>query len=305
MTGLYGLPELIQQRYKEEIRVKGNILVVDDEQIVLRSCERILIPEGYGVNTASSAKEAFGLLDNNSYDLIITDLKMPEMDGLEFMKQVRTKDPDINIVVITGYPSQESIKESLDLRILDYLPKPFSPALLVEVVTKGVEYKKKGFAPESRREECGEDAARKLDDIIVKYKDKPGSLIPVLQEAQELVGYLPPVIQRHIARGLKIPVSEVHGVVSFYSFFTMKPKGKHNIRVCLGTACYVKGSEEIVKKMTEGLKIEVGGITTDRKFSLETVRCLGACGLAPVVVVDKDTFGSVNPVNVLDLLKEF
>jgi NADH-quinone oxidoreductase subunit E/NADP-reducing hydrogenase subunit HndA len=285
--------------------MKGSVLVLDDEKIIRTSCERILTLEGYEVNTASSADEAISLLDQNTYDLIITDLKLPGMSGLEFMKHVRTKDPDINIVVITGYPSQDSIKESLDLRIIDYLPKPFSPTLLLETTNKGVEFKKKGLAPESRREECGEDAVRKLNDIIIKYKDKPGSLIPVLQEAQELIGYLPPVVQRHIARGLKIPVSEVHGVVSFYSFFTMKPKGKHNIRVCLGTACYVKGSEEIVKKMTEGLKIEVGGITTDRKFSLETVRCLGACGLAPVVVVDKDTFGSVNPVNVLDLLKDF
>ncbi len=97
----------------------------------------------------------------------------------------------------------------------------------------------------------------------------------------------------------------MHGVVSFYSFFTMKPKGKHNIRVCLGTACYVKGAEEIVKKFSDGLKVDVGGITTDKKFSLETVRCLGACGLAPVVVVDKDTYGSVNPVKTLDLLKEY
>jgi NADH:ubiquinone oxidoreductase subunit E/ActR/RegA family two-component response regulator len=285
--------------------MKGNVLVVDDEQIVLRSCERILIPEGYGVNTASSAKEAFGLLDKNTYDLIITDLKMPEMDGLEFMKQVRTKDPAINIVVVTGYPSQESIKESLDLRIIDYLPKPFSPALLLEVANKGVEFKKKGVVPESKDEAYNAEAAKKLDDIILKYKNKPGSLIPVLQEAQELIGYLPPIVQRHVARGLKVPVSEVHGVVSFYSFFTMKPKGKHNVRVCLGTACYVKGAEEIVKKMSEGLKIEVGGITDDKKFSLETVRCLGACGLAPVVMVDKDTFGSINPVKVLDLLKDF
>ncbi len=285
--------------------MKGNVLVVDDEQIVLRSCERILIPEGYEVNTASTAKEAIGLLGNNSYDLIITDLQMPEMNGLEFMKQVRTKDPDINIVVITGYPSQESIKESLDLRIIDYLPKPFSPVLLLEVVNKGVEFKKKGIVLESKDEAYNAETVKKLDAIIQSYKDKPGSLIPVLQNAQELIGYLPPVVQRHVARGLRVPISEVHGVVSFYSFFTMKPKGKHNIRVCLGTACYVKGAEEIIKKVSDGLKIAVGGITTDKKFSLETVRCLGACGLAPVVVVDKDTFGPINPVKVLDLLKDF
>lgn len=285
--------------------MKGNILVVDDEQIVLRSCERILAPEGYGVDTATSAKDALSLLDRNLYDLIITDVKMPEMDGIEFMRQVRAKNPDINIVVITGYPSQESIKEALSLRIIDYLPKPFSPTHLIEVTNNAVELKKKGVAPEPQVEVYTEDVAARLDEVINRYKNKPGSLIPILQEAQELVGYLPPVVQRHISKGLRIPVSEVHGVVSFYSFFTMKPKGKHNIRVCLGTACYVKGAEEIVKKFSDGLKVDVGGITTDRKFSLETVRCLGACGLAPVVVVDKDTYGSVNPVKTLELLKEY
>jgi NADH:ubiquinone oxidoreductase subunit E len=285
--------------------MKGNILVVDDEQVILKSCERILGPEGYGVSTVTSGKEALALLEKARYDLIITDLMMPEMNGLDFMKQVRVKDPDINIVVITGYPSQESIKESLSLRIIDYLPKPFSPALLLEVTGKAVEIKKKGIVPAPQVEAYTEDAAAKLDEIIRKFRGKPGALIPVLQEAQELIGYLPPVVQRHVARGLKIPVSEVHGVVSFYSFFTMKPKGKHNVRVCLGTACYVKGAEEIVKKMSDGLKIEVGGITDDKKFSLETIRCLGACGLAPVVVVDKDTYGSINPVKALDLLKDY
>ena len=285
--------------------MKGSILVVDDEQVVLKSCERILAPDGFQVNTASSAKDALGLLDRNKYDLIITDLKMPEMDGLEFMRQVRTKNPDINIVVITGYPSQDSIKESLSLRIIDYLPKPFSPILLQEVVNKAVEIRKKGVAAEPQTDAYTEEISLKLDGIIKSHKGRPGCLIPVLQEAQELVGYLPPVVQRHIAKGLKVPVSEVHGVVSFYSFFTMKPKGKHNIRVCLGTACYVKGAEEIVKKIGDGLSIEVGGITDDKLFSFETVRCLGACGLAPVVVVDKDTHGSVNPVKVLDLLKDY
>lgn len=285
--------------------MSGNILVVDDEAIVLKSCERILTSEGFGVDTATTAKKALSLLERNFYDLIITDIKMPEMDGIEFMREVRKKNPDINIIVITGYPSQESIKAALSLRIIDYLPKPFSPNHLLELVKNTIEIKQKGVTPAPEVEDYTEDVAASLDAIIRRYKNKPGSLIPVLQEAQEVVGYLPPVVQRHIAKGLRIPVSEVHGVVSFYSFFTMKPKGKHNIRVCLGTACYVKGAEEIVKKLSDGLKINVGGITSDRKFSLETVRCLGACGLAPVVVIDKDTHGAVNPVKALDLLKEY
>jgi NADH-quinone oxidoreductase subunit E/NADP-reducing hydrogenase subunit HndA len=285
--------------------MKGKILMVDDEEIVLKSCERILRPEGYEMKGVTSGRAALEALEGEHFDLIVTDIKMPEMDGLEFMREVRKKEHDINIVVITGYPSQESIGEALSLRIIDYLPKPFSPTLLLEVVAKGMELKQKGVTLEPEVQEYTEETAEKMEGIIRRYRNKPGSLIPVLQEAQELIGYLPPFVQKHIARGLRVPVSEVHGVVSFYSFFTMKPKGKHNVKVCLGTACYVKGAEEIANKMKEGLGVEVGGITGDRKFSLESVRCLGACGLAPVVVVDKDTHGSVNPVKAMELLKQY
>ncbi|GAB4387739.1 MAG: hypothetical protein Kow0025_03010 [Thermodesulfovibrionales bacterium] len=285
--------------------MKGNILVVDDEAIVLRSCERILRPEGYQVDTSASAAEGLKMLDSKPYDLVITDIKMPGMDGLEFIRRIRAKDPALSIVLITGYPSQESIKEALEMRIVDYLPKPFSPALLTDVVGKAVELARKGVSAEPEEEDFTAETAARLDEIIAAHKGKPGSLIPVLQAAQELVGYLPPVVQRHIARGLNTSVSEVHGVVSFYSFFTMKPKGKHNIRVCLGTACYVKRAEEIVEKLKQELGIEIGEVTPDRSFSLESVRCLGACGLAPVVVVDKDTHGSVNPVKTAEILNQY
>lgn len=285
--------------------MKGNVLVVDDEMIVLKSCERILAPEGYDVSTSTSARQALSMLQGGEYDMVITDIKMPEMDGLEFIRQVRAKDPDMSIVLITGYPSQESIKEALAMRIIDYLPKPFSPALLTEVVNKAVEFKRKGVHVEPDAEAYTEETARKLDEIIKSFRGKPGSLIPVLQAAQELVGYLPPVVQRHIARGLNLSVSEIHGVVSFYSFFTMKPKGRHNIRVCLGTACYVKRAEEIVQKLKDILKIDLGEVTPDKSFSLESVRCLGACGLAPVVVVDKDTYGAVNPVKTAEILGNY
>lgn len=287
----------------------GNILVVDDENIVLKSCERVLMPEGYGVSTTTSPKDALSMLQSDSFDLVVTDMMMPEMDGIEFIRQVRQITPDMNIVLITGYPSQENIKEALGMRIIDYLPKPFSPSLLSEVVAGAIALKKSGTAPAPEVEDYNEEVASKLDAIIDAHKDTPGSLIPVLQEAQGLVGYLPPVVQRHVARGLNIPVSEVHGVVSFYHYFTMKPKGKHAIKVCLGTACYVKSAEAIVEKLKESLKIDMGGVTEDKKFSLESVRCLGACGLAPVVVVDTnqelDTFGSINPVETHKILDNY
>jgi len=146
---------------------------------------------------------------------------------------------------------------------------------------------------------------QKIDAIIDRYKDKPGSLIPVLQQAQEVCGYLPHIVQRYIAKGMRMSPSVVFGVATFYSFFTLVPRGRHVIRVCLGTACYVKRSEEILEKIKDELDLEVGEITRDKKFSLEAVRCLGACGLAPVVVIGPDTYGDVAATKVMDIIKKY
>ena len=146
---------------------------------------------------------------------------------------------------------------------------------------------------------------RKIDGIIERYRDKPGSLIPVLQQAQEVCGYLPHIVQRYIAQGMRMSPSMVFGVATFYSYFTLVPRGKHVIRVCLGTACYVKRSEEILEKIKDELDLEVGEITRDKKFSLEAVRCLGACGLAPVVVIGPDTYGDVAATKVMDIVKKY
>lgn len=145
----------------------------------------------------------------------------------------------------------------------------------------------------------------KIDGIIARYKDKPGSLIPVLQQAQDVCGYLPHAVQRYVAKGLNMSPSVVFGVATFYSFFTLVPRGKHVIRVCLGTACYVKRSEEIIDKIKDELDLEVGEITRDKKYSLEAVRCLGACGLAPVVVIGQDTYGDVAATRVMDIIKKY
>lgn len=141
-----------------------------------------------------------------------------------------------------------------------------------------------------------------LDAIIAKHKGKPGGLIPVLEEAQMALEYLPPSVQSRIARGLNLPFSRVYGVVTFYSFFTMTPRGRHTVRVCLGTACYVRGGKAIAESLERTFNVKEGGTTPDRRFTYETVRCLGACGLGPVVVVDDDVHGRVKPAKVKDIL---
>jgi NADH:ubiquinone oxidoreductase subunit E len=158
---------------------------------------------------------------------------------------------------------------------------------------------------EGMPEEFTKEQLAAVDEIIARHRDKPGSLIPVLEETQEAVGYLPKSIQKRVAVGLGIPLSEVFGVVTFYSFFTMVPRGRHTIRCCLGTACYVRGGRRNLEKVSRALEIEPGQTTGDRRFSLETVRCLGACGLAPVMVVDEHTFRQVNSSKVAEILKDF
>jgi len=144
-----------------------------------------------------------------------------------------------------------------------------------------------------------------VDEIIERLKDTPGSLITVLAEAQGITGYLPVELQEHVAAGMNIPSSTVYGVVTFYSFFSMVPKGRHIIKLCLGTACYVRGIQEVANRLENALQIKVGETTEDRRFSLEAVRCLGACGLAPVMVVDEDTHGDVTPESALKIVNGY
>ncbi|MFO7780930.1 MAG: NADH-quinone oxidoreductase subunit NuoE, partial [Spirochaetia bacterium] len=144
-----------------------------------------------------------------------------------------------------------------------------------------------------------------LDGIINMHQDEAGALIPVLQEVQESVGYLPEEALVHISSRLGIPYSEVAGVVSFYSFFTTVPRGRHTVRACLGTACYVRGGKEVLESLKRHLGIDVGETTEDRMFSLEVGRCFGACGLAPVVVVDETVHQQVKPSRVAELLEPY
>ncbi len=146
---------------------------------------------------------------------------------------------------------------------------------------------------------------QKVDEICAANRDQPGALIPVLQKVQEVVGYLPPAILDRIAQGLGIPGHEVYGVTTFYSFFSMEPKGRHVIRVCMGTACYVRGGKEALERLERHLGVPVDSMTEDRRFSLEQVRCLGACGVAPVVVVDQDTHRKVMADQVVDLIEQY
>ena len=143
---------------------------------------------------------------------------------------------------------------------------------------------------------------QQIQSIINDTGGQAGAPIRVLQQAQGIVGYLPPTVLKTISRDLKIPLSELHGVVTFYSFFSMLPKGRHVIQVCLGTACYVKGGQQILDVLRKEYGLEPEGITPDGKFSLEIVRCLGCCGLAPVIAIGDGIHRKVKPGQVKEIL---
>ena len=153
--------------------------------------------------------------------------------------------------------------------------------------------------------QLSEEKLSKIHDICVGFDNDPGELINVLHETQGTFGYLPAEVQEVIAHNLGISSAHVYGVVTFYSYFTMVPKGEHPISICLGTACYVRGAEKILDEFKKELNIKVGQTTEDGKFSINCLRCVGACGLSPVVMVGDKVYGRVSPDGVQAILEEY
>lgn len=146
---------------------------------------------------------------------------------------------------------------------------------------------------------------QELAQVINEYRDMEGALIMVLHRAQEIFGYLPEDVQKIVAKELDLPLAEVYGVTTFYSYFSLKPRGKYRIAVCLGTACYVRGAAELVSAIEKQLNIKVNDTTSDGRFTLEVSRCIGACGLAPVMTVNEDVYGRLSPDKVPEILAKY
>jgi NADH:ubiquinone oxidoreductase subunit E len=145
---------------------------------------------------------------------------------------------------------------------------------------------------------------RELQQFIDANRQVAGPLIQVLHRAQKIFGYLPEGVQKYVARELRLPLSKVHGVVTFYNFFRTEPMGDHLINVCLGTACHVKGASEIIKSLEKSLATRMGGTTADRFFTLSSARCFGACGLAPCMMIDNEVYGRLNPTKANQIIQE-
>ncbi len=162
-----------------------------------------------------------------------------------------------------------------------------------------------GYRNESENGDLSADLMDELRKIIDRHRGDRSALIQVLQEAQILYGYLPLEVQKEVALGLGVPVAEVYGVVTFYSFFSLHPKGRNKVSICLGTACYVRGANLVLERFEKELGIRSGECTPDRKFSIDACRCIGACGLAPVIMINEDVYGRVTPDEIPGILAKY
>jgi NADH:ubiquinone oxidoreductase subunit E len=162
-----------------------------------------------------------------------------------------------------------------------------------------------GCCGQHEHPDISEEMNTQIAAVVADYKHKAGSVITVLRKCQEIVGYLPIELINKISDGLGLPRSEVFGVASFYSLFLFEPKGRHKVKVCMGTACYVKGIAEIKNRVSDHFNVEEGANTEDMRFSLDSVRCVGACGLAPVVIVNEDTHGMVRSDKIVNILDQY
>jgi len=149
------------------------------------------------------------------------------------------------------------------------------------------------------------DKLEELDRFIVEQKGRQGPLMPVLQKAQEIFGFLPIEVQNRIAEALDLPLTDVYGVATFYSQFSLTPKGEYHVGVCMGTACYVRGAQKILDEFSKLLDVKVGATTGDGKFTLEATRCLGACGLAPVIMINEEVYGRLVPEDVAGIVEKY
>lgn len=283
------------------------ILIVEDEVSIAKGLEMVLAEEGYTVDVAMTGRGALDSFNRKSFDLLVADLRLPDIDGMEVIREVKQYRPDTGVIIITGYSTVPSAVEAMKLGVADYLPKPFTEEEIVSAVkvvldTKGLSRPaspdKTGIQPVEAPEPMTEDLLQVqtiMRQIRRTFSRSREALIPILQMVQNRMGFIPEAALEKIARFVRTPVASVYGVATFYEQFRLQPVGRCIVKVCRGTACHVKGAERILNEIETCYKLSPGCTSEDRSFTLETVACFGSCAIAPVVVVDDRVKGRMNP----------
>ncbi len=281
--------------------MKNKILLIDDDADFVEATQLLLEANGYDVCCASNGKEGFQKVKEESPDLIFLDMMMTyKTEGAETAKAMAADAAIkmIPIILITGAGKEKDFPMDLktsDIPVKRILEKPINPETLIQVAKSYI-----GLTGKERREFVGT-----LDAIVGKWKDKEGNLIMILHAIQKHYGYVPRNVSFELCRLLHVPLARIYEVITFYNYFKLEPPGKNLISMCMGTACYLKGTPQILDEIKNILGIEAGETTKDGFFQLQNVRCLGCCGLAPVMMINDKVYGKVQRGEVMDILSEY
>ncbi len=283
--------------------MQNKILLVDDDLDFLEATALLLESDGHEVLRASNGQEGFQRAKEESPDLILLDMMMTyQTEGAEMAKALSADAATRNIplILITGAKREMGFPfdikpDDKELPVKLVIEKPIQPERLLSTVKLFI--KKTGV---EHRSFVGE-----LDALVEKWSGKDGNLIMILHEIQNHYGYVPREVAFELRRLLGIPLARIYEVITFYNYFKLDPPGKHLISVCMGTACYLKGTPGILSEIKNLLNVQEGQTTPDGEFHLQVVRCLGCCGLAPVLMVDEKIYGKVKKENVINILSEY
>jgi NADH-quinone oxidoreductase subunit E len=281
---------------------------MEDEMSVAKGLEMVLTDEGYTVDLAMTGRSALDSFNQKTFDLLIADLRLPDIDGMEVIKEVRQRRPDTGVIVITGYSTVSSAVEAMKLGAADYLPKPFTEEEIMTAVKDVISVRKEVVVEDQKDvvipekviphlEPLPEDLQRVQEIMTLVRQEFSGTreeLITMLQKVQNHLGFIPESALEEIARFTRTPAASVYGIATFYEQFRLHPVGRHIVKVCRGTACHVKGAERILSEIENRFGMSPGQTRDDRMFTLETVACFGSCAIAPVVVVDDSVKGRMN-----------
>ncbi len=283
--------------------MQNKILIVDDDLDFLEATALLLESDGHEVIRASNGQEGFQRAKEQSPDLILLDMMMTyKTEGAEMAKALAADAATCNIplILITGAKREMGFSfdiqpDEKELPVKMVIEKPIQPERLLSTVK--IFMKKTGT---EHRSFVGE-----IDALVEKWSGKDGNLIMILHEIQNHYGYVPREVSFELRRLLGIPLARIYEVITFYNYFKLDPPGKHLISVCLGTACYLKGTPGILAELKVLLNIEEGQTTSDGEFHIQVVRCLGCCGLAPVIMIDEKIYGKVKKENIINILSEY
>lgn len=290
----------------------GLVVLILEQQKRPRERLKAAVEEaGYEVRLVGDARELMATLGADQPHALILDFDLPAGEGMDLLRQVRGTSPDIPVIVQTAEPTVEQAVEVIKRGAYNYVSKKSPVSTIVEMLSHALERER--MEAESR-ERARERKIRTFDDpaslavidnILARHHYSGSMLISYLQDIQKELRYLPQDALRFVARRVNVPLPRVYGIATFYKSFSLRPRGEHMIQVCLGTACHVKGGANILERFERELGIKTGETTYDDRFSLESVRCVGCCGLAPVFVLDGQFFGKMTQERISEVLGRY